>query len=274
MSIENKFMNLKELLKSYRKVVIAYSGGVDSTFLAKVATEVLGDDALCVTVHAEIHSDDEINDSSVYARTMQFNQVIRKVSIIDAGFIRKNPIDRCYHCKRFIFGKMLDEANAFGTDYVLDGSNADDTLDYRPGMKALKELGVKSPLLQVGLTKDEIRLLSARYNLPTAHKPAFACLASRIPYNNSIDITKLKQIEAGEQFLSQRHFRQYRVRHHEDIARIEIAPEERRKLFDEKLWVEIDEAFRTFGFKYVAIDTGGYKTGNMNKMEGITSIGN
>jgi uncharacterized protein len=180
--------------------------------------------------------------------------------------VASNPGDRCYFCKKKEFGHILKEARKRGINTVLDGSNSDDLLDYRPGLKALEELGIFSPLRQAGLTKAEIRELSRRFALPTWDKPAFACLASRIPYGERIDRDKLARVEKAEDYLRDLGFRQFRVRSHGNIARIEAAPGERRRFFDEALLDQISQTLKSYGFLFVTMELEGYVMGNLNRV--------
>ena len=192
---------------------------------------------------------------------------IRHILLEEDGIddtVAENPRDRCYHCKKIEFGAIIEEAARHGIDTVLDGSNVDDLSDYRPGLKALAELGVFSPLREAGLTKDDIRALSRNFGLPTWNKPAFACLASRIPYGERIDREKLKAVERAEDVLRERGFVQFRVRAHQNIARIEVAPDERKKFFDEKTLDDIAGAVKKCGFTYAAFELAGYKMGSLN----------
>ncbi len=264
LTLEQKEQKLNEILKSYEKIVIGYSGGVDSTFLSYIASKVLGENALCVTMVAELHSKREIAESIEFAKEHNLNQKIIEVSIVENDFIKNNPVDRCYHCKTTVFSIIKNVCKENGFNVVVDGTNVDDLQDYRPGLKALDELQVKSPLFEAGLTKNDIRELSKKYGLDTFDKPSFACLASRVPYNTEITKEKLEQVEKCENFLFDKGFKQLRVRHMGNLARIEVSKEERSKFFDEKLLDEIDEKFKSFGFSYVAFEVGGYKMGSLN----------
>lgn len=178
----------------------------------------------------------------------------------------KNPVNRCYFCKKELFTKVGEVAAKYGIKHVLDGSNLDDTGDYRPGMKAARELNVISPLKEAGLTKNDIRQLSKELNIPTWNKPSFACLSSRFPYGNEITVQKLSMVERAEQFLLDMGFRQLRVRHHGDIARIEVDPADRVKFFDLDVMDKVGNEFKAIGFKYVTLDILGYRTGSMNEV--------
>jgi uncharacterized protein len=191
---------------------------------------------------------------------------------MDDGILA-NPPDRCYHCKKAIFSVIKDAALADNIDHVLDGSNADDTDDYRPGMRAIEEMGVRSPLLEAGMTKNDIRELSRSEGLPTWDKPAAACLASRIPYNQTITDVALTRIENAESYLKEKGLRQVRVRSHGDLARIEVDPVERPKFFDTDVLDETARRLKELGFRYVALDVDGYRTGKLNRAVGQTDLG-
>jgi uncharacterized protein len=201
------------------------------------------------------------------ARRVGIEHVLVEESEIDCA-VAANPKDRCYHCKKLEFSSIIAAAGERGIGVVLDGSNMDDLGDYRPGLKALEELGVVSPLREAGLGKKEIRELSRRFGLPTWDKPAFACLASRIPYGERIDREKLSRVEKAEDYLRARGFRQFRVRSHGDIARIEAAREERSKFFSEELLDEVSAALKSFGFLYAAFELEGYRMGSLNRALG------
>lgn len=264
MDLESKEQKLVEILKSYEKVVIGFSGGVDSTFLAYIAQKVLDDNAHCVTIVAELHSKREIDESILFAKENGINQTIVPLSVIEFDFIKNNPKDRCYHCKTNVFTVIKNICAEKDFNYVLDGTNTDDLSDYRPGMKAIDELNVKSPLLEAGFSKQDIRDLSKKYGLITYNKPSFACLASRVPYDQTITKEKLEMVEMAENYLMDKGFLQLRVRHLGNLARIEVEKSERVKFFNEELLDEIDKKFKEIGFTYVTFELCGYKMGSLN----------
>ncbi len=256
--LKQKLESLKEILKSLESVLIAYSGGVDSTFLAKVAFDVLGDDMLAVTVDAEIHPQWESEE----AIGMRHETIT--VSALDIPNFPDNPADRCYHCKKALLTRLKELAQERGLRHVVEGSNFDDVDDYRPGIKAVAEMGIRSPLREAKLTKADIRELSKTFDLPTWSKPSYACLASRFPYGIRITQEKLTMVDKAEAFLRDMGFRQLRVRHHEQIARIEIPPEDMEKLIRNR--EQIVERLNQLGYTYVTMDLEGYRTGSMNEI--------
>ena len=268
MTTDDKLARLKEILAKTGGVLVAFSGGVDSTFLAKVAHDVLGSKALAVTVHSEIHPAFEQDEAIEIAREIGIRHVVINVDALDVEGLAENPPERCYICKKAIFGTLLEIARKEGLPVLVDGSNASDTGDFRPGMKALAELGIKSPLLEAGLTKADIREISCRMGLPTWNKPSYACLASRIPYGERITEEKLRAIEKAEDFLRQKGYRVFRVRHHGNVARVELSPDEMKRFVAEEDWAAVAREIKACGFAYVALDLEGYRTGSLNETLG------
>jgi uncharacterized protein len=265
--IDEKYQRLVDRIASLGKAAVAFSGGVDSSFLCHAAAAALGKNALAVTIVSPMLPQSEIDSARDIAGRLGIEHILVEETEID-DHVAANPKDRCYHCKKLEFGGIVEEAGKRGISAVLDGSNVDDLGDYRPGLAALEELGIISPLREAGLGKAEIRELSRRFGLPTWDKPAFACLASRIPYGERIDREKLSRVEKAEDYLRARGFRQFRVRSHGDIARIEAAREERSKFFDEALLDEVSAAFKSFGFLYAAFELEGYRMGSLNRVLG------
>jgi uncharacterized protein len=264
--LEQKLSNLKQIIAQYSSALVAFSGGVDSTFLLKVCLGVLGKDrVLAVTAKSATYPERELNEAIKLAEMLDArHRVIESEELNIPGF-SDNPPERCYYCKRELFGKLKKIAEKEGLNFVLDGSNFDDTSDFRPGMKAVKELGVKSPLKEAGLTKDDIRALSREMGLPTWDKPSFACLSSRFPYGEKITREKLERVGRAEEVLRDSGFSQYRVRSHGDMARIEVKPEEMGKFFDRTFREEVATKLKSMGFTYVTLDLLGYRTGSMNE---------
>lgn len=261
---EQKFERLKEILKELKSVAIAFSGGVDSTLLLKVAHTVLGDKAIGITVNGAIHPKWEVESARELAKMIGVKHMVLDVDIFRNENIVNNPPDRCYHCKLVVFSLIKETARNYGIENVADGSNADDVGDYRPGMRALKELGILSPLMEAGLKKNEIRALSKELGLPTWNKPALACLATRIPYNTRITEKALSMIEEGEDFLRSLGFTQVRLRHLDNLAKIEVLPEDMPKLLE--LRDTIIEKLKSIGYIYITLDLEGYNTGSMNRL--------
>lgn len=247
------------------RVLVAYSGGVDSTFLLKAARDVLGDNAVAATAATEVHTAREIRDARRVARRIGAEHLVLEAGILDDPRFTANPTDRCYYCKRHLFSLLRKVARERVIPWVADGSNADDVSDFRPGMKALRELGVRSPLREAGLTKQEIRALSRRLGLETAAKPALACLASRFPYGTAIDSKGLERIGKAEEILSGMGFGQLRVRHHGAVARIEVEPEAFGRLMKRDVREKIVRAIKRLGWTYVVLDLEGYRTGSLNE---------
>lgn len=264
--METKLEKLQGILKGLESVAIGFSGGVDSTFLLKVAQEVLGDKVIAVTATSSTYPQREFNEAKKYVESIGAKHVIIESEELEIEGFAKNPVNRCYYCKTELFTKIHRVAEEHKLKFVLDGSNSDDTGDFRPGMKAARELGVISPLMDAGLTKNEIRELSRAMGLKTWDKPSFACLSSRFPYGNEINMRKLNMVEKAEQYLLDLGLRQVRVRHHGEIARIEVSKEERSKFFDLKIMDEIGSRFKELGFTYVTLDITGYRTGSMNEV--------
>jgi len=266
MNLQEKYQLLKDIIKKRGSAAIAFSGGVDSTFLIKVAHDVLGDKMIAVTATSSTYPERELKEAIKYAKDMGVKHIIISSEELEIEGFASNPKNRCYFCKKELFTKIKEVATDNGVEYVFDGSNLDDIGDYRPGMQAAKELEVVSPIKEAGLTKEDIRALSKELGLPTWNKPSFACLSSRFPYGNKITLPKLKMVDRAEQFLLDMGIRQVRVRHHGEIARIEVSPEEREQFFSTEIMDKIGTEFKTIGFTYVTLDMLGYRTGSMNEV--------
>lgn len=248
------------------RVVVAFSGGVDSTFLLKVCKDVLGDNVLAVTARSGTTARHEENDAAHLAKLLGADHVIVDSRELELEEFVKNPPDKCYICKKSRFGNLTKLAEKRGFAVVADGENADDHDDYRPGIRATRELGVRSPLREAGLTKKEIRSLSKKLNLPTWNKPAYACLATRIPYGDPITEEKLRQVDSAEEFIRKLvPSVQVRVRHHGNTARIEVEPKAISRLTKSGIRKSIVEYFKMLGFHHVAVDLEGYSMGSLNR---------
>ena len=258
-----KLEQLKESLAGLRGAVVAFSGGVDSTFLLAVASEVLGERVLAVTATSATYPERELFEARALARQMGARHLEVISEELDIPEFQHNPRNRCYYCKKELFAKLRNIADEQGLPHVLDGTNIDDLGDHRPGRQAANELGVLSPLEQAGLTKQEIRQLSHQLGLPTWDKPAYACLSSRFPYGTAITPERVRQVGRAEESLRTLGFRILRVRYHGDVARLELGPEELCKAVG-PLKNEVVQMIKQAGFTFVAVDLEGYRTGSMN----------
>ncbi len=265
--LEAKYENLQAILRQLGSALIAFSGGVDSTFLLRVAHDVLGPDKVAaLTATSPTYPQSEFAESQALARAIGVRQVVVESNELEIPGFAQNDPRRCYWCKRELFSLCRQTARELGLAAVLDGSNRDDLGDYRPGREAACELAVRSPLLEADLGKAEIRELSRRLGLPTWQKQAFACLSSRFPYGTEITPERLQQVGRCEEFLQQSGLRSYRVRYHGEVARIEVAPEEIGRLLEESLRLAVVREFKAAGFTYIALDLEGYRTGSMNEV--------
>jgi uncharacterized protein len=264
MEDSSKYLNLLSYIKQYSSAVVAFSGGGDSTLLCRAAFDVMGKRSLAITVVTPLIPQREIVLARESAANIGIPHKIIEIPELDDQ-VQANPSDRCYHCKKIIFNRILSEARTSGIGTVFDGSNLDDQNDYRPGIRALKELKVLSPLKEAGLSKQDIRYISKQLNLPTWNLPAYACLASRIPYESPITSEKLYMVEQGEDYLQELGFKQVRLRHHGDIARIELAPEEMKNFIRPELMSLVSKRLKDLGFTYVCLELEGYRMGSLNE---------
>lgn len=260
----DKWIRLQTYLQSLGCVAVAFSSGVDSTFLLQAARNVLGDHVIAVTANPYSFPGRELEEAKAFCRERGIRHLICEFNELEIDGFCENPPDRCYLCKRGLFQEMQKMAQQQGITHVAEGSNMDDRRDYRPGLLAVSELGIKSPLREAGLYKEEIRLLSKEMGLPTWEKPSFACLATRFAYGERITREKLAMVERAEQLLFDQGFRQARVRIHGGMARIEVLPEELQKLIEPEIREEIVSKLKSDGFAYVSVDLEGYRTGSMN----------
>ena len=264
--VSEKLSRLKDILAQTGGCAVAFSGGVDSTFLVAVAHEVLGDRCLAVTATSSTYPEREFRRAVEWIGSRGIPHMVVRSEELDIPEFSDNPPDRCYHCKKELFTILREQATAHGLDCIADGTNSDDTGDYRPGIRAAHDLDVLSPLRDAGLTKADIREISRDvYDLPTADRPSMACLASRFPYGSSITGDKLGQVEQVEVFLERQGFRVFRARHHGDILRLELGPEEMTALSDSRVRAEVTDHAKKLGFTYITLDLEGYRTGSMNE---------
>lgn len=265
MQIDQKWDCLRSLLAGMEGAVLAYSGGVDSSVLLRAAAEIMGPNLVAVTAISETYPPGELDPAKQFAAALNARHVVLSTGELARDEFIRNAPDRCYHCKRELFGKLRQMADSEGFPFILDGSNADDLHDYRPGRTAAREHAVRSPLAEAGLTKQDVRSLARRMNLPMWNKPSLACLSSRIPYGTRITPDLLRNIQAAEDIVRAAGIGQVRVRHHGDMARIEVAQDDVLRLAHEGVRMKIVAAFKELGYTYVCLDLEGYRTGSMNE---------
>jgi len=263
-AVNKALTKLRALIRSLESVVVAYSGGVDSTLVVALAKEELGEKVLAVTIKSELYPQWQSDDAAKVAAELGVRHEIVRTSELEIDRFAENPPDRCYYCKRELFGHIGRIAEREGFAAVLDGANADDPHDHRPGLRAAAELGVRSPLKETGITKEMVREISRSLGLPTWSKPAFACLASRFPYGLRITRERLAMVAQAEEVLRSIGLKQYRVRHHDTIARIEVPAEEIERLSSPEVRKELVTAFKRIGYLYVTLDLEGFRSGSMN----------
>jgi uncharacterized protein len=264
MQIDQKWDYLQSLLTGMKGAVLAYSGGVDSSLLLRAAAGIMGPNLIAVTAISETYPPGELEPAKQFAAALEVRHLVLSTAELSRDEFARNAPDRCFHCKSELFSKLRQIADSEGIAHVLDGSNADDIHDYRPGRTAARELAVRSPLAEAGLTKQDIRSLARRMNLPMWDKPSLACLSSRIPYGTRITLDLLRNIQAAEDIVRAVGIRQVRVRHHGDMARIEVAQEDLIRFSASEVRQRVVAAFKELGYTYVCLDLEGYRTGSMN----------
>ncbi len=262
-NLQKKFNHLQDILKSYESMLVGFSGGVDSTLLSYVAHNILAQKSLITTINSEFYPKIELEETLKIAKVLNIPLKILELKVLNHSDVIKNDKLRCKYCKTFLFKQLIELKDKQGLNYVCDGSNMDDLNDYRPGFEAIKQLGIKSPLIEANINKNEIREIAQELNLPNWDKPSQACLASRIPYDTSISLDILKQIEKAEKILVELGYKTYRVRQHNDIARIEIHPDDFSQ-FMQKHSEFINKEFKKLNYNYVCLDLKGYVSGSLN----------
>jgi uncharacterized protein len=263
-TVAGKYRQLIKILKSMDRVLVAFSGGVDSSLLLRAAKEALGDRVLAVVINSPVFHQEEIREARKIAQKLKVRYLVVNSDYHLSGEFRRNTPLRCYHCKLSLFKKLKTIARDGGMAAVVEGSNLDDELDYRPGEKALRELGIRSPLKEAGLKKSEIRILAKALALPNWSRPSNACLATRIPYNQPVEIEWLKKISRGEDLLRQMGFTQVRLRHHRELVRIEVLPSEIAIILKAGNREKIIRRLKKLGWRYVVFDLEGYRSGSLN----------
>ena len=264
--MDPKLDHLNDLLRQTSGVLVAFSAGVDSSFLLKVAHMVLGERAVALTASSPTAPPGELEAAKAFVVNLGCRHVIVNSHELANPSFHQNPVNRCFFCKDELYRICREQADRLGIGGIVDGTNLDDLRDHRPGLKAAKEWGVRHPLVEAEMTKDDIRRHSRELGLPTWDKPSSPCLSSRFPYGTEINLERLKQIATCELFMRELRFREFRVRYHGDLARIEVAPNEFDRLFEKETREAISRKFKEVGFSYVSLDLQGYRTGSLNEV--------
>ncbi len=272
MKVEEKEQRLKKFIGEYQSVLVAFSGGVDSSYLAFIANQVLGQGARMVTALSPSVSGLQKESALSFAESYGLDHRVIQTQEMENSDYTKNSTNRCYFCKSELYTDLNRLREKWGAEVIFDGSNTDDVGDYRPGRQAAANQGVVSPFIEVGIRKDEIRFLSRKWGLPTWDQPAMPCLSSRFPYGVAITEAKLRQVDCAESFLRNLGFKNFRVRHHENLARIEIDPSEMAKILDLDLFDKIDQSLNSLGYRYVTLDLKGFRSGSLNEILELESF--
>ncbi len=262
--MDAKFAHLTEILGEFDRVLVAFSAGVDSTFLLKAAHLALGDGVIALTASSASVPPGELDAAKSFAASLGCRHIVLDSHEIDNPNYAENPVNRCFFCKDELYRICREQADKLDLSTIVDGTNLDDLKDHRPGLKAADRWRVRHPLVEAGMTKDDIRRYSQELALPTWDKPSSPCLSSRFPYGTAIDLAKLKKVGSCEVFLKGLGFREFRVRYHDDLARIEVHPNEIDRLFDKTIREAIVKRFKEVGFKFVSLDLQGFRSGSLN----------
>jgi uncharacterized protein len=263
--VDAKLNNLETLLRDTNGAIIAFSAGVDSTFLLKIAYSVLGEHAIALTARSPTVPPGEFEAAKEFTKTLGCRHIVIDSNELANPSFAQNPSNRCFFCKDELYRLCRDQAEKLNIPVIVDGTNLDDLKDHRPGLKAAKEWGIRHPLVEAEMTKEDIRCYSRALDLPTWNKPSSPCLSSRFPYGTEINLERLRKIGACEVYLKELHFREFRVRYHGDLARIELSAQEIARFFDEATRQAVVRKFKEIGFNYVSLDLQGYRTGSMNE---------